>query len=281
MHLFPGLDPRGYAQNDDPDRPISLPDLPPNVYNIGRRMSYPEAPGSPPSHLHSSESTGMTPMSQDSTQFPQSSHALDSPQSRQSLHVLNSRSRARASSESPPRYSQLRCRLSARYPIPFHIRTRVQGKYINLDGKRGDFDYLRYTAINGEPDGFLPENGYGLRPALFGHDTKALVCVPFAGEDVEIFARTLHSVMESVRELSFLKPSSFWNVGAPAWQKVVVCVVVDGMDACDERVLALFAALGVYQDGIMVQDKGKMEILNSTSIAAHLVNLESPYMGFD
>lgn len=242
-------------------------------------MSYPETPGNPPSFLHSHESTDKIPMSPDSPHLPQSSHALDSPQSRQSSHALDSRSRARASSESLPRYSQLRCRFSARYPIPLHIRTRVQGKYINLDGKRGDFDYLRYTAINGDPDDFLPENGYGLRPALFGHDTEALVCVPFAGEDVEIFARTLHSVMESVRELSFLKPSSFWNVGAPAWQKVVVCVAVDGMDACDERVLGLFAALGVYQDGIMVQGKGKMENLNSTSIAAHLVKSGTPITG--
>lgn len=276
MSLFPGLDPRAYAQNDDSDRPISLPDRPANVYNIGRRMSYPEAPGNPPSYLHSHELTDKIPVSPDSPHLPQSSHALDLPQSRQSLYALDSRSRARASSESLPRYSQLRCRFSARYPIPLHIRTRVQGKYINLDGKRGDFDYLRYTAINGDPDDFLPENGYGLRPTLFGHDTEALVCVPFAGEDVEIFARTLHSVMESVRELSFLKPSSFWNVGAPAWQKVVVCVAVDGMDACDERVLGLFAALGVYQDGIMVQGKGKMENLNSTSIAAHLVSPELP-----
>lgn len=275
MSLFPGLDPRAYAQNDDSDRPISLPYRPANVYNIGRRMSYPEAPGNPPSYLHN-ESTDKIPVSPDSPHLPQSSHALDSPQSRQSSYALDSRSRARASSESLPRYSQLRCRFSARYPIPLHIRTRVQGKYINLDGKRGDFDYLRYTAINGDPDDFLPENGYGLRPTLFGHDTEALVCVPFAGEDVEIFARTLHSVMESVRELSFLKPSSFWNVGAPAWQKVVVCVAVDGMDACDERVLGLFAALGVYQDGIMVQGKWKMENLNSTSIAAHLVSPELP-----
>jgi len=49
--------------------------------------------------------------------------------------------------------------------MPLHIRTTVQAKYINRDGNRSDFDYLRYTAINGDLDDFLPENGYGLRPA--------------------------------------------------------------------------------------------------------------------
>jgi hypothetical protein len=266
--LFPGLDPSAYAQDDDPDRPISLPDLRPDVYKIGRRMSYPES-GSPPSYIRSSELIDMIDSSLDSPNLPRSPYASDS------------RSRTRASSESLPRYSQLRCRFSAKYPIPLHIRTTVQAKYINRDGKRSDFDYLRYTAINGDLDDFLPENGYDLRPALFGHDTEALVCVPFAVEDVEMFARTLHSVMESVRELSSLRPSSFWNVGAPAWQKVVVCVVVESTHACDERILGLFAALGVYQDGIMVQAKGTMEKLNSNSVAAHVVSPTFPQLSFD
>ena len=76
-----------------------------------------------------------------------------------------------------------------------------------------------------------------------------LVCVPYAGGDIERLARTLHAVLEGVRELSFLEPSSFWNHGAPAWQKAVVCIVVDGVDVWDERVLGLFAGLGVYQPG--------------------------------
>ncbi|KAK0741336.1 chitin synthase-domain-containing protein [Schizothecium vesticola] len=227
-------------------------------------MSYPEASGSPPSYLDSSESTDIIPPSPDSPHLPRSPYASDS------------RSRTGASSESLPRYSQLRCRFSAKYPMPLHIRTTVWAKYINRDGKRSDFDYLRYTAINGDLDDFLPENGYSLRPALFGHGTEALVCVPFAGENVEMFARTLHSVMESVRELSFLGPSSFWNVGAPAWQKVVVCVVVDSTHAFDERILGLFVALGVYQDGIMAQDKGAVEKPNGNSVAAHVFECTSP-----
>ena len=87
--------------------------------------------------------------------------------------------------------------------------------------------------------------------------------------------------MESVRELSFLKPSSFWNVGTPAWQKVVICVVVNGTHAFDERILGHFTALGVYQDGIMAQEKGAVEKANGNSVAAHLVSPTFPQLSLD
>lgn len=33
----------------------------------------------------------------------------------------------------------------------------------------------------------------------------------------------------------------------PAWQKIVVCIVCDGIDPCDKRALDVLAVLGVFQ----------------------------------
>lgn len=51
-----------------------------------------------------------------------------------------------------------------------------------------------------------------------------------------------------------LKKTEFWDRGGPAWQKIVVCLVFDGMDPCDKNTLDVLATIGVFQDGVMKQD---------------------------
>ena len=139
--LFPGLDPSAYSENDDPGRPLSLPDLPPNVYNIGRRMSYPEEP---PRACHTQGGHHSRHRNSEPEDIIPSVHTTS--------HIHDPTSKTRVSLPgSLPRYSQLRSRFSTEYPIPPHIRTTMQAKYINLDGKREDFDYLRYTAVKVGP----------------------------------------------------------------------------------------------------------------------------------
>ena len=82
-------------------------------------------------------------------------------------------------------------------------------------------------------------------------------------EDKKLFSRTMHAVMGNVRDIVKSK-SNFWNpkVGkeehgmrlGQGWEKIVVCLVCDGIDPCDKGMLDVLATLGVYQDNIMKKE---------------------------
>jgi hypothetical protein len=77
--------------------------------------------------------------------------------------------------------------------------------------------------------------------------------------------------MTNIRDIVNLKKSEFWNKGGPAWQKIVVCLVFDGIDPCDKDTLDVLATIGVYQDGVMKKDvDGKETIAHIVSFADYL-----------
>ncbi|KAF2482776.1 chitin synthase G [Neohortaea acidophila] len=145
--------------------------------------------------------------------------------------------------------------LSADYPVPSAIQNAVQAKYRNdLESGSEEFTHLRYTAATCDPDDFTLNNGYNLRPAMYNRLTELLIAITYYNEDKVLTSRTLHGVMQNIRDIVNLKKSEFWNKGGPAWQKIVVCLVFDGIDPCDKGVLDVLATIGIYQDGIMKKD---------------------------
>jgi len=145
--------------------------------------------------------------------------------------------------------------LSADYPVPSAIQNAVQAKYRNdLEAGSEEFTHMRYTAATCDPNDFTLKNGYNLRPAMYNRHTELLIAITYYNEDKVLTARTLHGVMQNIRDIVNLKKSEFWNKGGPAWQKIVVCLVFDGIDPCDKGTLDLLATVGVYQDGIMKRD---------------------------
>ena len=145
--------------------------------------------------------------------------------------------------------------LSADYPVPSAIQNAVQAKYRNdLESGSEEFTHLRYTAATCDPNDFTLKNGYNLRSSMYNRHTELLIAVTYYNEDKTLTARTLHGVMQNIRDIVNLKKSEFWNKGGPAWQKIVVCMVFDGIDPCDKGTLDLLATIGVYQDGIMKKD---------------------------
>lgn len=113
---------------------------------------------------------------------------------------------------------------------------------------------MRYTAATCDPDDFTLKNGYNLRPAMYNRHTELLIAITYYNEDRVLTARTLHGVMQNIRDIVNLKKSEFWNKGGPAWQKIVVCLVFDGIDPCDKEVLDVLATVGCFQDGVMKRD---------------------------
>ncbi|KAF2830420.1 chitin synthase-like protein [Ophiobolus disseminans] len=145
--------------------------------------------------------------------------------------------------------------LSADYPVPSAIQNAIQAKYRNdLESGSEEFTHMRYTAATCDPNDFTLKNGYNLRPAMYNRHTELLIAVTYYNEDKVLTARTLHGVMQNIRDIVNLKKSEFWNKGGPAWQKIVVCLVFDGIDPCDKGTLDLLATIGIYQDGVMKKD---------------------------
>lgn len=89
---------------------------------------------------------------------------------------------------------------------------------------------------------------------MYNRHTELLIAITYYNEDKVLTARTLHGVMQNIRDIVNLKKSEFWSKGGPAWQKIVVCLVFDGIDPCDKGTLDVLATIGVYQDGVMKKD---------------------------
>jgi chitin synthase len=146
--------------------------------------------------------------------------------------------------------------LSVDHPVPSAIKNAIQQKYrgdIEAGGSE-EFTHMRYTAATCDPDEFTLKNGYNLRPAMYNRHTELLIAITYYNEDKTLTARTLHGVMQNIRDIVNLKKSDFWNVGGPAWQKIVVCLVFDGIEPCDKGTLDVLATVGIYQDGVMKKD---------------------------
>ena len=82
--------------------------------------------------------------------------------------------------------------------------------------------------------------------------------------------RTLHGIMKNIRNICNQKASSFWNRDTPAWKKIVVCLVFDGIDPCDPGTLDVLQTMGVFQDGIMKKDIDGKETVYSCDISLTL-----------
>ncbi|CAJ2502942.1 Uu.00g103360.m01.CDS01 [Anthostomella pinea] len=154
--------------------------------------------------------------------------------------------------------------LSVDYPVPSAIKNAVQPKYRDVEGGTGEFINMRYTAATCDPNDFTLKNGYDLRPRMYNRHTELLIAITYYNEDKVLFARTLHGVMQNIRDIVNLKKSTFWNKGGPAWQKIVVCFVFDGIDKADKETLDVLATVGAFQDGVIKKE------VNGKETVAHV-----------
>ena len=130
------------------------------------------------------------------------------------------------------------------------------------------------TAATCDPDDFTLKDGYDLRPRMYNRHTELLIAITYYNEDKVLTARTLHGVMQNVRDIVNLKKSEFWWKGGPAWQKIVVCLVFDGIDPCDKNTLDVLATVGLFQDGVMKKD------VDGKETTAHIVCFALPLFCF-
>ncbi|TFK28777.1 glycosyltransferase family 2 protein [Coprinopsis marcescibilis] len=139
------------------------------------------------------------------------------------------------------------------YAVPTPVFSAIEAQYSNTNTT--EFSHMRYTAATCDPDEFSKENGWTLRVNNYNRETELLIAVTSYNEDKTLYARTLHGVMLNIRDICRTKQSKYWRQhaeeGRPAWQKITVALIVDGLEPMDKSVLDLLATVGVYQDGVM------------------------------
>lgn len=61
--------------------------------------------------------------------------------------------------------------------------------------------------------------------------------------------------MLNIRDICKTKASKYWRgsaeSGQPAWTKITVALICDGLEPMDKSVLDVLATIGIYQDGVM------------------------------
>ncbi|CAN9094002.1 unnamed protein product [Alternaria sp. RS040] len=160
--------------------------------------------------------------------------------------------------------------LSIDYPVPSAVQNAIEPRYRNAEGAyEEEFTQMRYTAATVDPDAFTLSNGYNLRPRMYNRHTELLIAITYYNEDKGLLARTLHGTMKNIRDIANLKKSKFWDVGGPAWQKIVVCLVFDGIENVDQEVFDVLATVGIYQDGVLKKD------VNGKPTVAHIFEYTS------
>ena len=142
--------------------------------------------------------------------------------------------------------------LSLNYPVPSPIKNAVESRYL-AEGQEEEFTTMRYTAATCDPNDFTLTNGYDLRARRYNRHTELLIAITYYNEDKVLLARTLHGVMQNIRDIVRIK-SKHWHTGSPAWQKIVVCLIFDGVEKTDKNVLDVLATIGMYQDGVLKKD---------------------------
>lgn len=152
-----------------------------------------------------------------------------------------------------------------------HITPEINTLYIKIEFLIW-FTESVDTAATCDPDDFTLKNGYDLRPRMYNRHTELLIAITYYNEDKVLTARTLHGIMQNVRDIVNLKKSEFWWKGGPAWQKIVVCLVFDGIDPCDKNTLDVLATVGIFQDGVMKKD------VDGKETTAHIVSLNHGMM---
>lgn len=151
----------------------------------------------------------------------------------------------------------------AEYTVPTAVQMAILPEYRDAELGSTEFTHMRYTAATVDPDDFKIDKGYNLRAAEYGRETELLVCITYYNEDKVLTARTLYGVMQNIRDICQIKRSAMWQKGE-AWKKIVVVIMMDGIEPCDKNVLDMMATIGVYQDGVIKRK------INGEDTVAHI-----------
>lgn len=122
------------------------------------------------------------------------------------------------------------------------------------------------TPISTDPQEFNEK--HHLRPKQFKYprQTEILVGITVYSEPKHLLRRTLQSIVQNLWYLNIRPESRIWGKGS--WIKVVVCILIDGIESVDPGVLDVLTSIGLYQNGLCRKTTEQGE-----EVTGHLVSL--------
>ncbi|KAG7422627.1 Pre-mRNA-splicing factor rse1 [Fusarium oxysporum f. sp. rapae] len=136
-----------------------------------------------------------------------------------------------------------------RVPIPSDL---ADAAGLNLDSITEDNVYemahLTYTAISTDPQEFYEKHHLRPKQFKFPRHTEILVGITVYNEPKHLLRRTLQSIVQNLWYLNIRPQSKTWGKGS--WTKVVVCILIDGIESVDPGVLDVLTSIGLYQNGL-------------------------------
>lgn len=111
---------------------------------------------------------------------------------------------------------------------------------LNKNDNQEEFRYLRYTAVDCDPNDF-EDNNYGLRvkepPELF-------IAITMYNENATLFNKTIQALQKNISYFSKNSKSSTW--GEDSWKKITICIIADGKEHISQEVLNTLGVMGVF-----------------------------------
>ncbi|KAK2469005.1 hypothetical protein H9L39_19399 [Fusarium oxysporum f. sp. albedinis] len=107
-----------------------------------------------------------------------------------------------------------------------------------------------------------------LRPKQFTRPrhTEILVGITVYNEPKHLLRRTLQSIIQNIWYLNIRTQSRTWGKGS--WTKIVVCILIDGLESVDPSVLDVLTTVGLYQNGLCKKTTEQGE-----EVTGHLIRL--------
>ncbi|EXK49783.1 hypothetical protein FOMG_02264 [Fusarium oxysporum f. sp. melonis 26406] len=134
-------------------------------------------------------------------------------------------------------------------PIPSDL---ADAAGLNLDSTTEDNVYemahLTYTAISTDPQEFYEKHRLRPKQLKFPRHTEILVGITVYNEPKHLLRRTLQSIVQNLWYLNIRPQSKVWGKGS--WTKIVVCILIDGIESVDPGVLDVLTSIGLYQNGL-------------------------------
>ncbi|KAF5654402.1 CHS-3 chitin synthase 3 [Fusarium sp. NRRL 25303] len=117
-------------------------------------------------------------------------------------------------------------------PIPSDL-AEAAGLYLNSTTQENVYEmaHLTYTPISADPQEFNEK--HHLRPKQFTYPRQTEILV-----GITVYSEPKH----------LLRQSRIWGKGS--WTKVVVCILIDGIESVDPGVLDVLTSIGLYQNGL-------------------------------
>lgn len=93
-------------------------------------------------------------------------------------------------------------------------------------------EYISYRTLSDEPEKYKSD---------IYMSTKIVITITMYNEDEELFLATLNSLIESITYIC--QRTKYIN-----WNNIVICIIADGREKINQKVLDVLYLIGVYQD---------------------------------